>query len=367
MPTSWSKFVCVELLGKAPYLADLFIRIPIHNNSISDRLTLSIQKGHPVFYPPSDPDPSPALLAKAQHHLLHLMLDHPHLTASFSHDRAWHLALDNMVNQHIPPQLRQDDPALSIPPGFPAGSSLFQAWNWWSQQDPEEYPHLLTAIAEHQLWTGTPGQEVDTIIQSSLKTQSFPEHILQLREETFALLEGLSWQQRLIQISGSSASTRLSWTSRKASRRYGTHPGIRIRSRGSLVVILDTSGSMSPSDLNAIFTFLPEMQQYYRQIHIVESDHQVRRSYPYQGQPPERIEGRGDTFFQPALDYVQQHFQCDAIWYVTDGRGTAPRVKSPVPLSWILCGDRPALDEMDSFPGILIPVNIPPTPGVLLS
>ncbi len=357
--------MCIELLGKAPILADLFIRIPVQLHPISDQLTLSIQKGHPCFQPPSDPTFTPALLCKAYHHLLHLLLEHPLLSSPFKDDIAWHLALDSIVNQQIPPDVHREVPTYTLPLDFPPQATLFQAWIWWSAHLDDVDPHRLTAIQEHQLWTDAVQLSTLTPLHSWLRNASLPEPIQHIREETYAMMDGLAWQRRLIQINGGAASTRLTWTSRKASRRYGTHPGIRIRSRGSLVIILDTSGSMAPSDIQAIFGFLPEMKQYYRQIHIVESDFQVRRSYPYQGHPPAVIEGRGDTFFQPALDYVQEHLHPDSIWYVTDGRGVAPRVSTLAPLSWILCGDHPALEEMGSFPGNLVPVNIPPTPGVV--
>ncbi|MCF8237252.1 MAG: VWA-like domain-containing protein [Saprospiraceae bacterium] len=352
-------------MKQAPFLADLFIRIPIQSTPLSDQLTLSIQKGHPCFQPPSDPSFTPALLCKSYHHLLHLALAHPLLSASMYDDVTWHLALDSIVNQQIPLAVREYDPACTLPAQFPPEASLFQAWTWWSQHLHEATPQTLSALGEHQLWREPDRTLTLSTVQSWLCPSTMPEPVQHIREESFGLMEGLAWQECLINISGSSSSTRLTWTTRKASRRYGTHPGIRIRSRGSLVVILDTSGSMKPADLNAIFGFLPEVQRYYRKIHIVESDFKVRQSYLYQGQTPGHIEGRGDTFFQPALDYVQQHLRPDNIWYVTDGRGVAPRIKTPTPLAWILCGDRPPLDELTSFPGILVPVNIPPTVGVI--
>lgn len=356
MLNSWSRQVCTELLRDAPYLADLFVRIPaVIHPDVTDCI-LSLKEGHPQFLISSHLQFSPATTARVYHHLLHMLFQHDRFDRTHDGDQALHLAMDTIVNQEIPSRWQPFLPTCRLPDQFPSTPNLYQAWRWWTVHPDRIQPCHLLAIEEHHYWRYQPSSNspLPPPIQS---TWPLPARWKQIQDEDRALQEGLTWQNRLLQHNSKTTATHLTWTTRKASRRYGTQPGIRIRSRGDLAIILDTSGSMTDMDIHAFFSFLPQMQQFYRHIRIIESDHIVRKVYSYSGQKPDSISGRSDTSFQPALDFVIRNEHPDVIWYVTDGNAIPPRYSASIPLYWVLCGDRADEAHLSRLPGIRILMN----------
>lgn len=364
MLSSWSKDVCIQLLQEAPFLADIFVRIPIRTDPQLAELILSLKEGHPQFFVPSGLQASAGTTASVIHHLYHLLFQHPALAWHGQEDVPLHLAMDSVVNQQLPADLRAVSPAYSVPASFPEHANLFEAWTWWTLHAELALTEHLEAINDHTHWKANPAATHKPVLP--IHTQwPLPSRIEAIIQEDQTAMGSLNWQQQLIQKNSTTAATHLTWTTRKASRRYGTQPGVRIRSRGNLAIILDTSGSMSLEDINAFFAFLPQITRFYRQIQIVESDYQVRKSYTYTGITPTIISGRSDTFFQPALDFVLQNHRPDAIWYVTDGQASPPQVKGAIPIFWVLCGDLPNPEQLSSLPGQKILMNHPPKRGVM--
>ena len=368
MHSGWSRHVLMALMNKLPYLVDLFVRIPVTEDPAGQHIVLTFEGGHPLFILPS-PLPAPdQLICQISHHLHHLLLQHPFLAQPDHPDTAWHLALDAVVDQLTPPEWKRFQSASDDSTGPAPQSSLFQTWSWFASHPHLANRHQIEAIAEHRLWKHPVAPPQVSAFSNGPGVQELPDEALGLIDEQRQLINALQWRSRLTTRAAGSAMTRLTWTHHRRSRRYGTFPGIRISSRGELVIILDTSGSMSSRDIHAFFEFLPHMSRIYGRIIMVEADYKVRAIYPYRRQTPHDLIGRGDTFFQPAIDAVLTTRRPDAIWYVTDGQSTPPHYSATIPLTWLICGDHAERSHLDQFPGnYLFMKNKPATSGVITS
>jgi predicted metal-dependent peptidase len=145
----------------------------------------------------------------------------------------------------------------------------------------------------------------------------------------------LHWPTVLRRFAGSASRTRLHNTIRRPSRRYGTVPGIKIKRRQRLLVVLDTSGSIGADDLEAFFGELFHLWRAGAEIDVVECDTRITNRYAYKGRTPEAVQGRGGTDFNEPLELANTEHP-DAVVYFTDGFADTVRVKPRVPVLWLI-------------------------------
>lgn len=170
-----------------------------------------------------------------------------------------------------------------------------------------------------------------------------------------ALLESLkpnvNWRRVLRLFAASSSRTYLKNTIQRASKRYGTTPGIKIKRRQKIQVNVDTSGSVSDEDLKEFFSEIYHIWKNGADIHVVECDTQVQAAYNFTGQPPKVVHGRGGTDFNAPLAYANDEYRPDAIVYFTDGEAPAPEVATRAPILWLICEQGISEDNWDFLPG----------------
>lgn len=145
----------------------------------------------------------------------------------------------------------------------------------------------------------------------------------------------LDWRRTLKIFACSSRRTSVVNTMKRASRRFGTVPGTRIKKRTNLVVVIDTSGSISPPDLSR---FLSEVDRIWRagaDVEIVEADDCVKRISQYRGHPIGELKGGGGTDFDPAIRYVSERALLDGVIYFTDGEGSLS-LTCRKPVLWLI-------------------------------
>jgi predicted metal-dependent peptidase len=124
-----------------------------------------------------------------------------------------------------------------------------------------------------------------------------------------------------------------------------------------LVVAIDTSGSMSDSDISEILGEIDGLRSATPcRLAIVQCDAEVRHrevfepyeeaSYSSSSGKSYRVYGRGGTDFRPVFRWVlgepvELEGRPDALIYCTDGFGTFPKEEPPFPVLWIASGERP--------------------------
>lgn len=146
----------------------------------------------------------------------------------------------------------------------------------------------------------------------------------------------LPWNRILRLFCASATESNLSYTMKKKSRRFGTRPGTSKEDVLNLAVCIDTSGSISDSQL---VSFWSEIRWIYRNgasIDVFECDTQLASTKPtvYRGKWSGKVNGRGGTSLEPALARCEGNY--DALVYFTDF--DAPKVsrKYNIPLLWVL-------------------------------
>lgn len=174
-------------------------------------------------------------------------------------------------------------------------------------------------------------------------------------ENAYHLHTTLPWRQILRRFISSTASTRLKNTLHRPSKRYGTRPGIKISTRQSLWVAIDTSGSISQPDLNLFFQSLEPIYRMGIRLTVLESDLAIRRRYPFTGKAPDEVFGRGGTRWDPVLEAATSE-RPDGLIYFTDGLAAAPQHPCKVPLLWMIAPDgiSPGEGVWNSLPGSVV-------------
>ncbi len=146
----------------------------------------------------------------------------------------------------------------------------------------------------------------------------------------------VDWKRVLKKFATSSTSTFIRNTLRRPSKRYGTTPGIKVRRQNKLLIAIDTSGSIPADDIQLFFGELHHMWKQGADIIITECDAAIQNTYPYKGEMPTKISGRGGTNFTPPISLANTVIQPDGIIYFTDGLASTPSVKSRCPILWVI-------------------------------
>ncbi|MEM7105397.1 MAG: VWA-like domain-containing protein [Bacteroidota bacterium] len=149
----------------------------------------------------------------------------------------------------------------------------------------------------------------------------------------------VNWKRWLRLFIASGRSTRIKNSISRPSSRYGTTPGIKVKKRHRLLVAIDTSGSVTQAALNQFFAEIHRIWQYGAEILVLEIDNQISNQFYYSGKVPNFVLGKGNTVYDPALQYANDVFHPDAVLYFTDGDGDPPAIKSRYPLLWVISPD----------------------------
>ena len=134
----------------------------------------------------------------------------------------------------------------------------------------------------------------------------------------------------------------------RISKRYGTRPGIKVKQFQKIAVAIDTSGSVSDSDLGIFFTEIDAMYKQGAEIVVIECDAEVQRTYNYNGQLPSEVAGRGGTVFDPVFAFLRSDrlTRYDGCIYLTDGYADEPTIRPPCPLLWVITSNGDAGDHL---------------------
>lgn len=141
---------------------------------------------------------------------------------------------------------------------------------------------------------------------------------------------------------------------RKENKRYDGNPGLKIKMKQKMLLAIDTSGSVSDSELKE---FMNEIHHIYKagvDITIVQCDTQINSILDYKGKFELIVSGRGGTEFDPVLKYFMEHRQFTSLIYFTDGE-CSTSIKPSGKVLWVL-SERSELNE--SLPGQVIKLEL---------
>jgi len=121
-------------------------------------------------------------------------------------------------------------------------------------------------------------------------------------------------------------------------RRYGTYPGKKREIKADVMVVFDTSGSMSSKDLQDSVAELHLIQRYMNaDVTLIQCDTRVQGHTKFRKGTKIEIHGRGGTDFRPVFEYIQKKkLSPDVLVFFTDGEGPAPdKAPKSYPVIWV--------------------------------
>ena len=286
-----------------------------------------------------------------KHEVLHLLFGHHVARPGFTDTALFDLAADLCVGQYIAgPE--------SLPTGFLPHRSAAAYYRQLSglpreqiqmlleETEIDRRKHLFWAseslpanvhnayLARHHQWIEQAQQNARVAAPSELTDSLLA--LTELRRPAAHLPGGMNWAALLRRFANSANRTYTSHTNSRASKRYHTTPGLKVRHRHRILVALDTSGSIKVEDLRRFFREIRNIWRNGAEVYILESDYRIRSRYWYRGQVPEGVAGRAGTDFNDCLNWANHNFRPDALVYFTDGLAAAPTIKPRCPVLWLI-------------------------------
>ena len=389
----------ISILLEEPYLGHFSMGILKEASTQIDRIGLGLEAGipkllvNPVYWL-KDGLSDIHRYGLLKHELLHLALQHPLKAHQYTHRRLFNIAADIVVNQYIPiHQLPDKSIRLQDFAGLRMTAycdvdyyyyQLLQTVRAGGGGKAKAYLSELLKVPvhdylqQHKYWytsfsnlSSAERRNLQQNITSLLQTaalqhreggeqQGLPEQLIAfLPRHQQKRQASIDWRRALRLFAASSERTYLKTTIKRPSRRFGTTPGIKVRRRQKILVVVDSSASL---DLDMLNRFFGEIYHIWRQgaaILVVECDIVLQRQYHYKGKTPNFVKGRGGTDFNPPIRFANEEYFPDAIVYFTDGRAIAPKEYPRSPMLWLISPD--GIDEKDNrwqmLPGRKIKMN----------
>ena len=161
----------------------------------------------------------------------------------------------------------------------------------------------------------------------------FTELINKLREKK---PEIFNWKHYFRRLLGSIYDVNIKTTRRKVSKRFEDAAGIQHKKKVSILVAIDTSGSVSTKELQDFFSEIEYIYKAGARVTIVECDSRINKIVEYDGKHIPEIKGRGGTDFNPPVEYyIKNKKEYASLIYFTDGECSLPR-HAPSGMVWVI-------------------------------
>ena len=142
---------------------------------------------------------------------------------------------------------------------------------------------------------------------------------------------------------------------RKENRRFSDNPGLKIKMKQHMLLAIDTSGSVSDTEL---MEFMNEIHHIYKagvDITIIQCDTSIRSIETYRGKNEIQVNGRGGTEFDPVLEYYNDNSKkYTSLVYFTDGECNAS-VRPKGNVLWVI-SERSEMNN--DLPGKIIKLEL---------
>lgn len=326
----------------------------------------------------------PEQVALLKHELMHICLGHLNLRKYFSDHNLFNIAADLEINQYIE---NLPDGALTFD-AFPQyvfpkfagtkayydilkdkyendegcnsegekvnkeeldkiGQDLHKTWKSFDKLTTEEEELIQNQIDHMTKETATQVVKNSGSIPGELK--SYIDSLLKINPPVF------NWKAYFRRILGNSLDVTVKRTKRKESKRFLGARGQKIKFKQSIIVAIDTSGSVSDEDFKDFFSEIHHIYKCGGSIDILEFDYSIQRIYPYKGKWDGSISGRGGTDFKEIIDYFNDNrSKYSAFVVFTDGYALKSHLKPKTKVIWMVTNSG---DKNEKYPGH--PIFIP--------
>ena len=316
-----------------------------------------------------------------QHEIYHIVFQHMFMTPFFKNHEVLNVAADCEVNSY----LQNLDNTWIIPSMFNAEPKLGTKtyYDIIMNQTPPPPPQrgggnngsndLPNTKDDHSSWgkefqecSDAEKQLIQNQINSQIKTAA--EQTIKMRgtipAEMQAIVDELfkpkprvfDWKAYFRRMLGSIYDINIKKTRRKESIRFPGAAGIKHKKKVSILVAVDTSGSVNDEELKDFFSEITYIYKAGARITILECDAAISANYEYTGKWTGKVHSRGGTDFQPVIDYYRKNMKdYAALVYFTDGECSIPN-NVPRDTIWVITS---AGDHNQKYPGrtLFIPKN----------
>ena len=308
-----------------------------------------------------------------QHEVYHIVFQHIFMTPFFKNHEVLNVAADCEVNSY----LQNLDDTWIVPSMFNAESKLGTKvyYDIIMSQTPPPSPQrgggsnnsndLPDTKDDHSSWgkefqecSDAEKQLIQNQINSQIKTAA--EQTIKMRgtipAEMQAIVDELfkpkprvfDWKAYFRRMLGSIYDINIKKTRRKESIRFPDSAGIKHKKKVSILVAVDTSGSVNDEELKDFFSEITYIYKAGARITILECDAAISANYEYTGKWTGKVHSRGGTDFQPVIDYYRKNMKdYAALVYFTDGMCSIPN-NIPRDTIWVITS---AGDHKKEYPG----------------
>jgi predicted metal-dependent peptidase len=323
-----------------------------------------------------------------KHELLHIAFGHLVSFSSFSNKKLANVAMDMEINQYIEDSwlpeggIRIED-YEDLRLDKRAGCRYYydQLLRLQDEKDKngttgnDAMDKLLDNVASGDIPDHSTWEEFDDMTDAEKKLiekqvqkilQDAKEQTVKKRGNVPGEIEGLivveeftapkfDWKGYLRRFTGVSTKVFTKKIRRKENRRYEDNPGLKIKMRQHMLLAIDTSGSVSDTELAEFMNEIHHIHKAGVDITVVQCDTSIRSIEPYRGKNEISVLGRGGTEFDPVLDYYNANLKkYTSLVYFTDGECyTSVKPKSKV--LWVL-SERSSMNE--DLPGQVIKLEL---------
>ena len=323
-----------------------------------------------------------------KHELLHIAFGHLVSFGSFRNKKLANVAMDMEINQYIDPDYLPDG-GIDI--------NNYEDLNLDRKAGCRYYYDKLQQLKDEKDKNGTCGNEEMDKLLDNIDNGDVPDHstweefddlseaekkliekqiqkvLSDAKEQTIKKrgnvpgeIEGViiieeivkpkfDWRSYVRRFSGTSTKVFTKKIRRKENRRYDENPGLKIKMKQHMLLAIDTSGSVSDTELTE---FMNEIHHIYKagvDITIVQCDTSINSIEEYKGKNELNVKGRGGTEFDPVLDYYNANQKkYTSLVYFTDGE-CYTSVKPKGRILWVL-SERSSMNE--SLPGHVIKLEL---------
>jgi predicted metal-dependent peptidase len=327
-------------------------------------------------------------LGLLKHELLHIAFGHLTSFGSFSDKKLANVAMDMEINQYIDTDwlpkggiMIEDYEDLNL--DEKAGCRYYYKKLQELQQEKdkngtcgnEPMDKLLDDIAngdvpDHSTWeefndlSEAEKKLIDKQLQKVLSDAK--EQTVKKRGRIPGEIEGVitieeivapkfDWRGYMRRFTGISTKVFTKKIRRKENRKFPESPGLKLKMKQHMLLGIDTSGSVSDSELQE---FMSEIHHIYKagvDVTIIQCDTSIRAIESYKGKFELNVLGRGGTEFDPVLEYYNENQKrYTSLVYFTDGE-CYTHVKPKGHVLWVL-SERSNMNE--DLPGKVIKLEL---------
>jgi predicted metal-dependent peptidase len=323
-----------------------------------------------------------------KHELLHIAFGHLVSFGSFSNKKLANVAMDMEINQYIEASWLPEgginiDDYTDIQLDRKAGCRYYydQLLRLQDEKDKngtsgdQEMDKLLDNIASGDIPDHSTWEEFDDMSEAEKKLiekqvqkilKDAKEQTIKKRGNVPGEIEGLlildevtkakfDWKGYLRRFTGTSTKIFTKKIRRKENYRYEDNPGLKIKMKQHMLLAIDTSGSVSDTELTEFMNEIHHIHKAGVDITIVQCDTSIRSIEAYKGKNDLKVHGRGGTEFDPVLDYYNANLKkYTSLVYFTDGE-CSTSVKPRNRVLWVL-SERSEMNE--DLPGQVIKLEL---------